>query len=84
MRRWLRLWFSWRDRVDRRTYLLHGAGEFRLTALPGQRTRLEGRTRYEVEMFPQSYWTLPAGRIVAAIHARVLRHIKTIVETDRD
>jgi uncharacterized membrane protein YhaH (DUF805 family) len=29
-------------------------------------------------------WTLPAGRIVAAIHVRVLRHIKTIVETDRD
>jgi len=25
-RRWLRLWFSFRDPVDRRTYLLHGAG----------------------------------------------------------
>ena len=57
-------------------------GEFLLTALPGGRTRLEGRTTYVVDMFPQSYWTLPAGRIVAAIHGRVLRHLKALVEED--
>ena len=57
-------------------------GEFRLVALPGDRTRLEGRTRYVVDMFPQIYWTLPAGRLVAAIHARVLRHIKAAAEEE--
>ncbi len=57
-------------------------GEFRLTPLPGGRTRLEGRTRYVVDMFPQRYWTLPAGRIVAAIHERVLRHIAALAEED--
>jgi len=57
-------------------------GEFRLTPLPGGHTRLEGRTRYVVDMFPQRYWTLPAGRIVAAIHERVLRHIAALAEED--
>ena len=55
-------------------------GVFRLTPLPGGRTRLEGRTRYVVEMFPQSYWTVAAGYIVGTIHARVLRHIKALAE----
>jgi uncharacterized membrane protein YhaH (DUF805 family) len=57
-------------------------GEFRLTPLPGGRTRLEGRTRYVVAIFPQSYWTLPAGRIISAIHDRVLQHIKALAEED--
>ena len=57
-------------------------GEFRLTPLPGGRTRLEGRTAYVVDMFPQRYWTLPAGRIVAAIHERVLRHIAALAEEE--
>jgi len=57
-------------------------GEFRLTSLPGGRTRLEGRTVYVVDMFPQRYWTLPAGRIVAAIHERVLRHIAALAEEE--
>ena len=57
-------------------------GEFRLVALPGNRTRLEGRTRYVVDMFPQIYWTLPAGSLVAMIHARVLRHIKAVAEEE--
>src|SRR5262245_20445063 len=58
-------------------------GEFRLVALPGGRTRLEGRTRYEVEMWPQGYWAAAAGRIVEAIHLRVLQHIKRLAETPR-
>ena len=57
-------------------------GEFRLLALPGNRTRLEGRTRYVLDMFPQSYWSMPAGRLVATIHARVLRHIKAVAEEE--
>jgi hypothetical protein len=59
-------------------------GEFRLMPLPGGRTRLEGRTVYVVDMFPQRYWTLPAGRIVAAIHGRVLRHIAALAEEEVD
>ena len=57
-------------------------GEFRLIPLPGGRTRLEGRTQYVVSLFPQTYWTLPAGRLVAAIHERVLQHIKAIAEEE--
>jgi len=57
-------------------------GEFRLIPLPGGTTRLEGRTRYVVDMFPQGYWTLPARAIVTAIHARVLHHIQTLAEED--
>ena len=57
-------------------------GEFRLTPLPLGHTRLEGRTTYVVDMFPQRYWTLPAGRIVAAIHERVLRHIAALAEEE--
>lgn len=57
-------------------------GEFRLTPLPGGRTRLEGRTAYVVDMFPQAYWTVPARAIVTAIHTRVLHHIQTLAEED--
>jgi hypothetical protein len=55
-------------------------GEFRLVPLPGGNTRLEGRTRYEVEMWPPEYWAVAAGEIVSAIHLRVLRHIKQLAE----
>ncbi len=58
-------------------------GEFRLTPLPGGRTRLEGRTSYEVEMFPQVYWTLPANYLVQRIHLRVLRHIQALAEEEQ-
>ncbi|PYO41214.1 MAG: hypothetical protein DMD29_05250 [Gemmatimonadetes bacterium] len=57
-------------------------GEFRLTPLPGGRTRLEGRTWYEVRMAPQAYWTIYADVIVRSIHERVLRHIKTLAEKE--
>jgi hypothetical protein len=57
-------------------------GEFRLTPLPGGRTRLEGRTAYVVDMFPQLYWTVPARAIVTAIHTRVLHHIQTLAEEE--
>jgi hypothetical protein len=57
-------------------------GEFRLVPLDGGRTRLEGRTSYVVDMFPQVYWTLPARVIVTAIHTRVLNHIQTLAEED--
>jgi hypothetical protein len=50
-------------------------GEFRLVALPGGRTRLEGRTWYTLRIYPAAYWTVIADRIIHDIHNRVLRHI---------
>jgi hypothetical protein len=56
-------------------------GEFRLIAMPGQRTRLEGRTWYELEMYPQAYWTLWSDALIHGIHQRVFRHIKELSES---
>lgn len=55
-------------------------GEFRLIALPDGRTRLEGSTWYELEMFPQAYWTLWSDALVHQIHNRVLKHIRHLAE----
>ena len=56
-------------------------GEFRLVALPGGRTRLEGRTWYSLRIYPTAYWTAIADRIIHDIHQRVLRHIEMRAET---
>jgi uncharacterized membrane protein YhaH (DUF805 family) len=55
-------------------------GEFRLLPLAGGRTRLEGRTWYELDMAPQPYWTLWSDALIHAIHGRVLAHIKARAE----
>lgn len=55
-------------------------GEFRLIALPGGRTRLEGHTWYELEMQPQAYWTIWSNMLIHRIHRRVLAHIKQLSE----
>ncbi len=59
-------------------------GEFRLIALPGGRTRLEGRTWYRLEMLPQWYWTVWSDGLIHRIHERVLTHIKRLAEHDAD
>lgn len=51
-------------------------GEFRLIALPGNRTRLEGSTWYTNNMWPNGYWGLWSDTIIHTIHLRVLDHIK--------
>jgi hypothetical protein len=56
------------------------AGEFRLIALPGGRTRLEGSTWYQLDLHPRAYWSLYATGIVHAIHHRVLRHVQALAE----
>lgn len=56
-------------------------GEFRLVPLGPNRTRLEGSTWYVLDIAPVGYWRLGAEAIVHAIHARVLRHIKTLSES---
>ena len=55
-------------------------GEFRLIALDGARTRLEGRTWYALDMQPATYWTALADGILHAVHSRVLEHIKAQAE----
>ena len=47
-----------------------------LRPLPGGRTRLEGRTRYEMRVFPAAYWGLWSDALIHAIHTRVLEHIQ--------
>ncbi len=60
-------------------YLKSQRGEFRLIALPGGRTRLEGSTWYEMRIRPSAYWSVFGDAIISRIHARVLRHIRTEV-----
>ena len=64
-------------------YLRCQRGEFRLVALPGGRTRLEGSTWYEFEMYPQDYWTMWSDACIHRIHQRVLPHIKSLSERDQ-
>ena len=61
-------------------YLRSNRGEFLLIALPDGSTRLEGRTWYEFDMFPQTYWTLWSHLIIHRIHQRVLWHVKQLAE----
>jgi len=61
-------------------YLRCRRGEFRLLPLAGGRTRLEGSTWYEFEMYPQDYWTLWSDAAIHRIHRRVLEHIKRLAE----
>jgi len=58
-------------------FLQSRRGEFRLIPLPGGRTRLEGRTWYQVRMAPEWYWRLWSDVIIRRIHARVLDHIRS-------
>lgn len=55
-------------------------GEFRLTRLPGNRTRLAGSSWYDIEMYPQFYWRLWADAAAQAVHERVFAHIKRQAE----
>lgn len=61
-------------------FLSSHRGEFRLTELAGNRTRLEGHTWYSVDMYPDLYWQFWSDRIIHAIHLRVLEHIRDDVQ----
>lgn len=63
-------------------YFVSRKGEFRLTALANNRTRLEGSTWYELNLSPHYYWRLWASSIIHLIHSRVLNHIKQVVEAE--
>ena len=62
-------------------YLRCKRGEFRLIDIGNGRTRLEGRTWYQYEIFPPSYWTLWTDMLIHRIHQRVLSHIKKLSES---
>jgi uncharacterized membrane protein YhaH (DUF805 family) len=62
-------------------YLRPRHGEFRLVALAGGRTRLEGTTWYEIEMAPEAYWSSWSDLVIHRIHMRVLEHIKAETES---
>lgn len=63
-------------------YLEPVRGEFRLIELPGGATRLEGSTWYEQRLRPEGYWVLFSDFVIRRIHARVLDHIRTEVESE--
>ena len=74
--------FSFYGQVD--APHLHGyfrskRGEFRLIPKNG-RTILEGRTWYEMDIFPGWYWQIYARWFIHKIHLRVLDHIKKLSE----
>lgn len=62
-------------------FLRSRRGEFRLIPLPGGRTRLEGRTWYELDMAPEGYWRMIADSMIHRIHLRVLTHINSQLTT---
>ena len=57
-------------------------GEFELRELPNGGTRLVGRTWYVLDIQPNSYWTVWSDWLVHKIHLRVLRHIKSLAESE--
>ena len=61
-------------------FLRSRRGEFRLTRLPGGRTRLEGTTWYENRMWPAAYWRVWSDALIHEIHLRVLRHVRALSE----
>ena len=56
-------------------------GEFRIIPLTPHRVRLEGRTWYEIDMYPHLYWSLWSDALIHRIHERVVRHIKQLSES---
>jgi hypothetical protein len=58
-------------------------GEFRLVELGSGRTRLEGRTFYQLAMEPQTYWAFFGDLLIHQIHQRVLKHIAAEVSAAR-
>jgi hypothetical protein len=64
-------------------YMVSKGGEFRLTPLPGGRTRLEGTTHYTLAIYPELYWVTYGEVLLHGIHTRVLAHIKELTERPR-
>ena len=63
-------------------FLRSRRGQFRLRALPGGRTLLEGTTWYQNRMWPAAYWRLWSDELIHQIHQRVLEHVAREAERD--
>jgi hypothetical protein len=61
-------------------YFVSKKGQFELTRLEGNRTRLTGTTWYSDNIWPAGYWRAWSDYIVHHIHLRVLRHIRAEAE----
>jgi hypothetical protein len=57
-------------------------GQFVLDRLPEGRTRLEGTSWYEIQLWPAAYWRLWTDRIAHRIHLRVLDRVKMLAERE--
>lgn len=64
------------------SFLRSRRGQFRLVALPGGRTRLEGTTWYENRMWPARYWLAWSDEIIGSIHEQVLTHVERLAEAE--
>ncbi len=65
-------------------YFISKQGQFQLTALPNGGTLLEGTTWYQHGLWPARYWSWWSMAIIHQIHMRVLNHIRTLAESDRE
>jgi uncharacterized membrane protein YhaH (DUF805 family) len=63
-------------------FLRSRRGQFRLRALPGERTLLEGTTWYENRMWPAAYWRVWSDALIHRIHRRVLDQVTREAERD--
>ena len=63
-------------------FLVSEDGQFQLTQLPGNRSRLEGTTWYRHTMWPARYWQIWSDGIIHLIHYRVLNHVKELAERE--
>ena len=64
-------------------FLRSERGQFLLTALPGNRTRLAGTTWYRHQIWPALYWKVWSDAIIHGIHERGLEHVKALSEGRR-
>jgi len=65
-------------------YWVSKQGQFKLTQLANGHTLLEGTTWYINKIKPGFYWTIWSDYIVHKIHTRVLEHIKSQSEQQKE
>lgn len=75
--------FGHSETAHAKEYFKVQRGQFVLTALPGGRTRVEGTSWFEHNIWPQAYWAPLTRRVVKGVHQRVLIHIKQLAEADQ-
>lgn len=63
-------------------FLMSRAGQFQLTPIGENRTRLEGTTWYQHHMWPQVYWKWWSDYLIHRIHSRVLDHVAALATAD--